>query len=106
MNQFVIEESKREPDGIGGHTDSWSEFKKVDGYLDLITGTDMNSVQNAFIEESTHILLLPKFIEGITDKMRVVDSNKRYYTITYSDDPVGVGHHNEIYCKFGGVLDG
>lgn len=106
MSTFIIQQFTQIDDGIGGFKEDWVLYKKVQGYLDLVTGTDLNSVQNAIIEQSTHLLIIPEFTVGITDKMRVVDENKRYYTITYSDDPMGVHHHNEIYCKFGGVLDG
>lgn len=106
MQTFGIEVMTQVDDGIGGFTENWAPFKTVQGYLDLITGTDLNTLQNAFTEQSTHVLIIPKFTTGITDKMRVVDSQNRYYTITYADDPVGVGHHNELYIKFGGVIDG
>ena len=106
MNEFDIQYVTQVDDGIGGSYDAWSSFKAVKGYLDLITGTDLNTLQNAFTEQSTHVLIIPQFTTGITDKMRVVDSQNRYYSITYTDDPVGLEHHNELYIKFGGVLDG
>lgn len=106
MQTFEIEAMTQVHDGIGGFTEGWAEFKKVQGYLDLITGTDLNTLQNTFTEQSTHVLIIPQYTDDITDKMRVVDSKNRYYTITYADDPVGVGHHNELYIKFGGVLNG
>ena len=106
MQTFEIEVMEQVDDGIGGFIEDWAPFKTVKGYIDLLTGTDLNTLQNAFTEQSTHVLIIPQFTAGITDKMRVVDSKNRYYTITYSDDPVGVGHHNELYIKFGGVLNG
>ena len=106
MQTFEIEVMAQVDDGIGGFIEDWAPFKTVQGYIDLITGPDLNTLQNAFTEQSTHVLIIPQFTAGITDKMRVVDSNNRYYTITYADDPVGVGHHNELYIKFGGVIDG
>lgn len=106
MNLFTIQKKAQVPDGIAGFKEDWTRFKEVEGYIDLVTGTDLNNMQNAFIEQSTHILIIPIYTEGITDDMRIVDANNRYYNITYSDDPMGVKHHNEIYCKFGGVLDG
>lgn len=105
MNTIQIQKLTQIDDGIGGYIEDWTLFKEVQGYLDLVTGTDLNSVQNAIIEQSTHLLIIPEYTEGVTDKMRVVDKNKRYYTITYADDPMGMHHHNEIYCKFGGVLN-
>ena len=106
MNRFLIQAKTQADDGIGGFTEDWSDLKEVSGYLDLVTGTDLNNVQNAFIEQSTHVLILPEFISWVTADMRIVDSLKRYYTITYADDPMGVHHHNELYCKFGGVING
>lgn len=106
MNRFLIQAKTQADDNIGGFTEDWSDLKEVFGYLDLVTGTDLNNVQNAFIEQSTHLLILPEFISWITADMRIVDSLKRYYTITYADDPMGVHHHNELYCKFGGVIGG
>ena len=106
MNRFLIQAKTQADDGIGGFTEDWSDLKEVFGYLDLVTGTDLNSVQNAIIEQSTHVLILPEFISWVTADMRIVDSLKRYYTITYADDPMGIHHHNELYCKFGGVIGG
>ena len=106
MNRFILQAKTQAGDGIGGFTEDWSDLKEVFGYLDLVTGTDLNSVQNAIIEQSTHVLILPEFISWVTADMRIVDSLKRYYTITYADDPIGIHHHNELYCKFGGVING
>lgn len=105
MQEFKIQVMDQIDNGIGGFNEDWADFKTVKGYIDLLTGTDLNTMQNAFIEQSTHILIIPQFTDGITDDMRVVDETNRYYTITYADDPVGQGHHNEIYCKYGGVID-
>lgn len=106
MQEFKIQVMDQVDNGIGGFNEDWVTFKAVQGYIDLLTGTDLNTLQNAFIEQSTHILIIPEFTPGITDDMRVVDETNRYYTITYVDDPVGQHHHNEIYCKYGGVVDG
>ena len=106
MNRFLIQAKTQADDGIGGFAEDWSDLKEVFGYLDLVTGTDLNNVQNAIIEQSTHVLILPEFISWVTADMRIVDSLKRYYTITYADDPMGIHHHNELYCKFGGVING
>ena len=106
MNLFRIQQKTQVPDGIGGFSETWDDMPEVSGYLDMLTGTDLNSVQNAFIEQSTHVLIIPEYTEWITDQMRIVDLDGRIYDITYSDNPVGVNHHNEVYCKFGGVING
>lgn len=106
MNSFDIEQKTQVDDGIGGIVEAWDIYKPVKGFIDLVTGTNLNTVQNSFIEQSTHILIIPTFTKGITDDMRIIDSNGRIYGITYSDDPVGVGHHNEVYCKYEGEVNG
>lgn len=106
MNRFLIQAKTQADDNIGGFTEEWSDLKEVFGYLDLVTGTDLNSVQNAIIEQSTHVLILPEFISWVNADMRIVDDQKRFYLITYADDPMGIHHHNELYCKFGGVING
>ena len=106
MNLFRIQQKTQVPDGIGGFSETWDDMPEVSGYLDMLTGSDLNSVQNAFIEQSTHILIIPEYTEWITDQMRIVDLDGRIYDITYSDNPVGLNHHNEVYCKFGGVISG
>jgi len=106
MNKFYIQESAQVDDEIGGLIEIWVDFETVKGFIDLVTGTNLNTVQNAFIEQSTHVLIIPAFTKGITDDMRVIDSNGRIYGITYSDDPVGLGHHNEVYCKYEGDISG
>jgi len=100
---FKIESKQQADDGIGGFNEFWMLFQEVEGYLDLVNGTDLNTTQQAFIEESTHVLVIPNFVAGINDDMRVMDKSKRIYSITYADDPVGQHHHNEVYCKYIGV---
>ncbi|MGX7200060.1 phage head completion protein [Enterococcus nangangensis] len=101
---FSLQKRVQLDDGIGGFEEKWKAVKKVSGYIDLLTGDDRTSPQQAFIEESTHVLVIPDYHVGITDEMRVVDDESRWYEITYSDNPVGIAHHNELYLKYGGVL--
>lgn len=101
---FMIQTKQQNDDGIGGFEESWVGFKLVSGYLDLITGTDQNTLQNAFTEQSTHILIIPEYTNEITDKMRIVDDRDRWYSVTYVDDPVGVHDHIEVYLTYGGVV--
>lgn len=106
MSRFVIEKKKQIDDAIGGFKEEWSTFVIVEeGYMDLVNGTDINTVQQAFVEESTHIFIIPTFTQGITDDMRIRDDEDRLYAITYPDNPVGQNHHNEVYCKFIGVKE-
>lgn len=105
---FRIQQKIQTDDDIGGFNELWSDFTTLDGYIDLVNGTDINTVQNAYTEQSTHILVIPEYpvATTITDEMRVIDSVGRFYVVNYVDDPVGVHHHLEIYLTFGGVENG
>jgi hypothetical protein len=96
----------QEDDGIGGVIEGWGLLKTVKGYIDLFTGTDHNLIENAFVEQSTHVAVLSTYDGTITDKMRVSDEQKRMYDVTLADDPVGIGHHTELYLKYGGEKSG
>ena len=102
---FMIQTKEQTDDGMGGFKESWIDFKPVSGYLDLTMGTDLNTLQNAYTQQSTHILVIPEYDSEITDDMRVVDGKDQWYSITYADDPVGAHDHLELYLDFGGVLD-
>lgn len=105
MSVFTIQHLIKTDDGIGGVNQEWETFITVNGYIDMLSGTDLNNIQNSFMEQSTHVLIIPSYTDGIKDTMRVIDKDNRKYTITYSDNPVNQNHHNEIYLTFGGVLN-
>lgn len=90
-------------DGIGGSASTWAEAGTLLGYIDLMTGTDLptGSTDNAFIENSTHVAVIPDGGTVTDDDMLEGPDGKRYDVI-YVDDPVGVGHHLEIYLRRGG----
>lgn len=104
--KLMIQKREQMDDGIGGLTESWTDYRTTSGYLDLVQGTDLNASQQAFLQESTHVAVIPFYQDGITDKMRLIDEAGRWYEITYVDDPVGVHHHLELYLKFGGENHG
>lgn len=105
---FNLLKKSQVDDGIGGFKEGWALGASISGYLDLITGTNESNVQNASIESSTHILIIPNIPNGleITDQMRISDGEGRWYVVTYVDDPLGQHHHLEIYLTYGGVSDG
>lgn len=104
-SQFEIQEYSAVDDGIGGSVDTWATKATVDGFLDMLTGTDIATLQKAIVQESTHVLILPEYRNDITDDMRVIYEGY-WYSITFVDDPVGQHDHLEIYLKSGGVIDG
>lgn len=93
----LVQKVVQKSDGMGGQLpESYEDVTVVYGLLDLLSGSDRNATDNAITENSTHVLVLLDYTEGITDDMRIVDSDYRVYDITYSDDPGGQKHHNEI----------
>lgn len=98
MKKYLIQEENTKPDGMGGVISTgFKRFDIVNGLLDLSNGSDRNTIQNAVTENSTHILVILDFVEGITDNMRVVGKDGRVYDITFRDNPAGQGNHNELY---------
>lgn len=103
---LMLQVKKEVDDGIGGFVETWADLKPIEGYIDLTMGTDLNTQQNAYTEQSTHIAVIPDYDQDINDDMRLVDDKGRWYSITYVDDPVGVHHHLELYLNYGGEVNG
>ena len=105
--EFRIQQRQLSDDEIGGVEEAWSDYMSVEGYIDLQNGSDLpsGSLNNAWVEESTHILVIPEMpADIIDDSMRVVGGD-RWYDITYVDNPVGIDHHLELYLRYGGVVN-
>lgn len=97
LQPHLIQKIDPQPDGMGGYLPGEpTDFKVVYGVLDLLNGSDRDATDNAITENSTHVLVIPSYTDGITDNMRVVDSSYRVYDITFSDNPGGQNHHNEL----------
>ena len=62
----MIQKREQMDDGIGGLTESWTDYRTTSGYLDLVQGTDLNASQQAFLQESTHVAVIPFYQDGIT----------------------------------------
>ena len=102
MIQFKVQDYTETDDELGGITQEYQDIYIGEGYLDLLSGTNQNQLQNATIEQSTHVLIcdyIENYQSKIKDKMYVVIENRRYF-ITYVDDPVGAHDHLEIYLKY------
>lgn len=93
----LIQETAFVSDGMGGKVpDGHADKEVVYGVLDLLSGSDRSSTDNSLTENSTHVLVILDYVPDITDNMRVVDADFRVYDITYSDNPAGQNHHNEL----------
>ena len=98
---FKVQDRILTPNGVGGHTETFSDSFTIDGFLDLLSGTDYrgNVVNNAFIKDSTHVLLSDMDIR-LHEGLRIVQaSSGQTYQIVFVDDPVGLRRHLELYVK-------
>lgn len=98
---YTVWGNTRIDNGIGGHTETPKELFSINGYLDLITG-DERITYNAFMEESTHVLLTDYRTDIKRKEHWITDDNGNRYDITLVDDPVNMHKHLEIYLKFVG----
>lgn len=92
----------KKDNGIGGHIEVEEELFTIQGYLDLAQGFGANGENtnlNAFLQESTHILITD-YREDIKNKNWIIDSKNNRYDIVLVDDPVSMHDHLEIYLKF------
>lgn len=104
---MIRQKGDRNPNGIGGFDTEWKDKIPVKGYIDLVTGTDKNTAQNSFTEQSTHMGIIPKYTDGIKSGMRLMDlETGRWYHIDYVDDPMSIHHHIELYMTYGGESNG
>lgn len=95
---FKVMGITKKDNGIGGHIETERELFRIQGYLDLVTGDETNT-NNAFIQESSHILI-SDYREDISNKNWIIDSKNNRYDIVLVDDPVSMHDHLEIYLKF------
>ncbi|AEB75898.1 phage head closure protein [Clostridium botulinum] len=95
---FSIMEIAKKDNGIGGKIENQTKLFEIKGFLDLLTGDETNT-NNAFIQESSHILITD-YREDIRNKNWMVDSNGNRYNIVLVDDPVSMHNHLELYLKF------
>lgn len=101
--QLKVQTKTAVDDGIGGQTFTWADSTTLRGYLDLVTGTDLpgGSTGNAYVENSTHLAIIPGG-GTVTEEDRIIGTDGKIYDVTYVDDPVGIGHHLEIYLRHNG----
>lgn len=99
--QHTVVSDKLRPNGIGGVIATAETVMTIRGFIDLLSGDEKTDNQ-ARLEDSTHILIT-NFVTGIKRGHRIVDSSGVTYEVKLVDDPVGLGHHLEVYLRFVGV---
>lgn len=97
---LILKLEKGQTNQLGEPVAHFKESEKVNGWLDLITGSDEQNYQNSMIPTSSHIFITEDLSVSITTEDKIRDlSTSQEYEITFVDDVMGLGHHMEIYCK-------
>lgn len=70
------------------------------GYIDLMGGSDQQTLNSADIAESSHLLLTKdtSIDASHKDKVRHMETGQ-LYEITFVDNPMQRNHHLEIYLR-------
>lgn len=107
MIQFGVFKTEQENDGLGGIRETEKLIYADYGYLDMLTGSNQNINQNSLVNQSTHILIMPKIppdYKSLIQSGYIINIDNQRYRIEYVDNPVSLNHHLELYLK--GEQDG
>lgn len=94
---FQVTRLKKVDNGIGGFVETPIDLFVIQGYLDMLSGNE-GTTFNAFLNESTHVLLTD-YRDDLNTKCVLKDDKGNTFNITFIDDPVGLNDHLEVYLK-------
>ena len=102
MDKFTVKQLVQVDDGIGGIEEDYQTVYIGSGFLDLMTGTNENTIQNASVEQSTHILITEWFVDyrQVIQEQMIIDMDMTRYRVTFVDNPTGYNDHLEVYLKY------
>jgi len=85
---------------IGENERTLTEYKQLNGWLDLATDTTNRTNFNAKVSESTHVFVCDyvEISKGIRDLV-FIDGSDFQYDITMIDNPMGLNRQIEIMLK-------
>lgn len=84
--------------GIGEMTPVYSTIATCEGWLDYSSGTSTYNGYSAKTEESTHVFVCDFFDADLSQVSRL-SIGGRTFDVLYSDHPMGLGYHYEIFLK-------
>lgn len=101
MNEFKIKRKEKVGENeMDEPIFEYKTFKKITGWLDMLSGSDEQEHQNSLLATSTHVFLTEDLEDEILTTDRLYDvATEQEYEITYVDNVMGLNHHLEIYCK-------
>ena len=95
-------------DDIGEQVVAWTDYKSIQGFLDMLSGTSRWNTYGAQVTEATHV-----FICDYADALLLLDPSLLHavvdgqdYDVLYIDNPVGSDLIVEIYLKRVGIDNG
>lgn len=86
---------------IGEREQSWADYKKLRGWLDLSNG-DSKHTYNAKLQESTHIFICDYTAIDRTANDKRLSVNGMVYDVLLIDDPMELHEQLEIYLRYVG----
>lgn len=98
----VVQTKTSTQNEIGEDVVSWTDYKTLWGWLDLMSGTKTNDLRS-FIEEATDVFVCDYVdLNGITPHNSRIVCNGKIYNIEYIDNPMEMGEDSqtEIYLRF------
>lgn len=81
--EFALEQATVAPDGMGGHTESWSEVATVFGRIEPVTAQSVFGAGQT-LETATH-RITTRFREDIGSGMRLARAGRMFAIITVHD---------------------
>lgn len=96
--EILKKEKTGRKNSLNQEIEEWTSLYKIDGYMDMLSGDEAMST-NAFIQESSHVLITWDVEKTITNRDQIQDLSGQLFEITYVDNPMGLGKMYEIYCK-------
>lgn len=97
--KILREKASDKLDELNDSVYEYQVIGEINGWLDLITGSDEQAYQNSLIPTSSHIFLSEDMSVEIETTDRIVDCKNIEYEITFVDNVMGLNDHYEIYCK-------
>lgn len=99
----VIQTCTITDNAIGEQVKTWTDAKRIKGFLDLSAGDSKYSSYLAKLQESTHVFIADYVpLPGITaENSRLLINGKRYDALLI-DDPMELHEQIEIYLKYTG----
>ena len=83
---------------IGEMTSEYESLGEHKGFLDYASGSSAYKNYNVKTEETSHVFICDAFDINLRDVSRLIIDG-RTFDVLYSDNPMELGYHFEIFLK-------